>query len=203
MPRPNRPNMFTAIRTDNPKLISELRKVQEAAVEDNYDAKDYIVPLAEAHVTLSVFELLDMRQEAFLIQEFQRSLAGKKSELLELDKKLEFCGLGCFGDKILYAKPIGGTDFLKCAHDILEKVIYDNNSILKTYGYPTYNPHITMFRKPWHATSYNNVDLFKLSDQFYNTTFGTHQATTIQLCKMRNRMSDGYWQVISQFDLSQ
>ena len=98
-----RPNMFTAIRTNNPDLISELRRVHVAAVEDNYYAKNYIVPLEEAHVTLNVFELLDMRQEPFLIEEFQRSLTQKKSQLLKLDKKLEFSGLDCFGDKILYA----------------------------------------------------------------------------------------------------
>ena len=61
--------MFTAIRTNNPDLISELRRVHVAAVEDNYYAKNYIVPLEEAHVTLNVFELLDMRQEPFLIEE--------------------------------------------------------------------------------------------------------------------------------------
>lgn len=193
-----RPNMFTAIRTNNPDLISELRRVHVAAVEDNYYAKNYIVPLEEAHVTLNVFELLDMRQEPFLIEEFQRSLAQKKSQLLKLDKKLEFCGLDCFGNKILYAKPIGGMDLLKSAHDVLEKTINDNQ-ILKTYGFSTYNPHLTMLRI--RGANPDRVDLLKLSAQFRNTTFGTHQATSIQLCKMRHKTMDGYWQVISQFDL--
>ena len=199
--RRNGPNMFTAIRTNNPALISKLREVLVAGVESNYFAKNYIVPLEEAHLTITVFELVEPQNEQFVIQEFQRVLTEAKKELARHNSEIEFRGLECFGDKVLYANPYTGIDFLKVSRRILEKSITDNASIMENHCYPTFNPHLTMFHIK--GANHDDVNLNDLSNKFHDTMFGTHQATSIQLCKMgsQNRTEDGYWHVISEFNL--
>ena len=143
--RRNGPNMFTAIRTNNPDLVNKLREVQVAGVETNYYAKNYIVPLDEAHIHITVFELLDPQNEEFVIQEFQRVLTKARRELSRHSSEIEFRGLDCFGDKILFANPDAGIDFLKVARTILEKNINENSSIMRNHNYSTFTPHLTMF----------------------------------------------------------
>ena len=143
--RRNGPNMFTAIRTTDPNLISKLREVLVAGVESNYYSKNYIVPLEEAHITITVFELVDNQNEQFVIQEFQRVLTEARKELSKHNSEIEFRGLECFGDKVLYANPYTGMDFLNVSRRILEKSITDNPSIMENHCYPTFNPHLTLF----------------------------------------------------------
>ena len=44
------PSLFTAVQITNKELKQSLRKVKKKAIDDNYYAKNYIVPLEEAHV---------------------------------------------------------------------------------------------------------------------------------------------------------
>ena len=63
------PSLFTAVQTKNNELIGNLRKVVCKGIEDNYYAKDYIVPLEEAHVTITVFDTSD---KEFAREEFSK-----------------------------------------------------------------------------------------------------------------------------------
>ena len=140
----NGPNMFTAIQIQNPALLKAFREVQCMAVEDNYYAKNYIVPLEEAHITISVMECQDLE---FAAQEFSRVLEENREELSSLRSEVEFTGTETFGDKVLYVKPSSGLQFLSKARDILKKNILDNQERgkMKDHCYPHYNPHLTMF----------------------------------------------------------
>ena len=51
------PSLFTAVQITNKEL--KQRKVKKKAIDDNYYAKNYIVPLAEAHVHITVFDTTD------------------------------------------------------------------------------------------------------------------------------------------------
>ena len=140
----NGPNMFTAIQIQNPALMKAFREVQCKAVEDNYYAKNYIVPLEEAHITISVMECQDLE---FAAQEFSRVLEENREELSSLRSEVEFIGTDTFGDKVLYVKPSSGLQFLSKARDILKKNILDNQERgkMKDHCYPHYNPHLTIF----------------------------------------------------------
>ena len=195
--------MFIRIKTNvNPELVRRLREVQDTVIKDNYYTKNWVVPVFHAHVCLTVFELVDMRLEPFLIEEFQRSLSRKKSELLGLDRRIQFRGSDCFNngfdDTILCTKPVGGMDFLKLAHNVLQQTIDDNSNILKrSHGYTSYNPHLTLFRSRGPNCDYVNWP--EIAAKFSDITFGYHLATSIELCKIPTGMVET--NVLSQFDL--
>jgi len=198
--RRNGPNMFTAIKTTDPKLLSELRKVLVKAIENNYYSKNYIVPLEEAHITITVLGV-ENENEQFVAGVFRRALEENLSDIKSFKKDIQFQGLDCFGDKVLYARPTTGLDFLNKLRQILEKAIVDNPSKIENHCYPTYNPHLTMFHIK--GANHDGVNLYEVAQSFRNTDFGCQSATSIQLCRMgsENRTDDGYWQVIEEVKL--
>ena len=214
--RRNGPNMFTAIKTTDPKLLSELRKVLVKAIENNYYSKNYIVPLEEAHITITVLGV-ENENEQFVAGAFRRALEENLSDINSFKKDIQFQGLDCFGDKVLYARPTTGLDFLNKLRQILEKSIVDNPSKIENHCYPTYNPHLTMFHIKYvtnnftdklhkyffRGANHDGVNLYEVAQSFRNTDFGCQSATSIQLCKMgsENRTDDGYWQVIEEVKL--
>jgi len=141
----NGPSMFTAVQTTNKELIGNLRKVLCKGIEDNYYAKNYIIPLEEAHITITVFDTSD---KDFAREEFRRVCERYKNELSQLKDGIEFKSLDYFGDKVLFAKPSegGGTNFLRRAREVLEKeMIINNLDKMTNYCYNSYNPHLTLF----------------------------------------------------------
>ena len=197
----NGPSLFTAVRVTNTDLIKNLRKVNFEAIKENYFAKNYIIPLEEAHVTITVFDTTD---KEFAKREFKRVLEENREELSQMKKDIEFKGLDCFGDKVLFAKPDEGDDgdglvFLRRAREILEKdMIIRNLRKMTNYCYNTYNPHLTLF----HIKSANtdDVDLINLAKKFKGK-LGSNEVTSIQLCEMGGRQDDGYFNVIEEFFL--
>ena len=198
----NGPSLFTAVQVKNTDLIKNLRKVNFEAIKENYFAKNYIIPLEEAHVTITVFDTTDKQ---FAREEFNRVLEENRDELSQMKKEIEFKGLDCFGDKVLFAKPDEGDDgdglvFLIRARDILEKdMIIRNLRKMTNYCYNTYNPHLTLF----HIKSANtdDVDLINLAKKFKGNNLGSNEVTSIQLCEMGRRQEDGYFNVIEEFRL--
>ena len=193
------PSLFTAVQTKNKELIGNLRKVVCKGIEDNYYAKDYIVPLEEAHVTITVF---DTNDKDFAREEFNRVLEENRRELSQMKNDLEFTGLGHFGDKVLFAKPTEpsvGTNFLRRAREVLEQeMIVKNPDKMTNYCYNTYNPHVTLFHIK--NSNHDGVDLIHLAKQFKENVFGRNEVTSIQLCEIGRRSSDGYFNIIEEFE---
>ena len=75
------PSLFTAVQITNKELKQSLRKVKKKAIDDNYYAKNYIVPLEEAHVHITVF---DTTNKEFDREELNRVL----EETTEDDQQL-------------------------------------------------------------------------------------------------------------------
>ena len=195
----NGPSLFTAVQVTNTDLIKNLRKVNFEAIKENYFAKNYIIPLEEAHVTITVFDTTDKQ---FAREEFKRVLEENRDELSQMKKEIEFKGLDCFGDKVLFAKPDegDGLEFLRKARKILEKdMIIRNLRKMTNYCYNSYNPHLTLF----HIKSANtdDVDLINLAKKFKGNNLGSNEVTSIQLCEMGRRQEDGYFNVIEEFIL--
>ena len=74
----NGPSLFTAVQITNKELKQRLRKVKKKAIDDNYYAKNYIVPLEEAQVRITVFDTTD---KEFAREEFNRVLEENREEL--------------------------------------------------------------------------------------------------------------------------
>ena len=68
----NGPSLFTAVQITNKELKQRLRKVKKKAIDDNYYAKNYIVPLEETHVHITVLDTTD--------KEFARGLFNRVLE---------------------------------------------------------------------------------------------------------------------------
>ena len=194
----NGPSLFTAVQTTNKELIASLRKMLCKGIEENYYAKNYIVPLEEAHITITVFDTSD---KEFARDEFNRVLEEHRHELSQMKADIEFAGLDHFGDKVLFAKPSddgAGTMFLRRARDILEKeMIINNLNKMTNYCYNSYNPHLTLFHIK--NANHDGVDLIHLAKQYKGNVFGKNEVTSIQLCEIGRRSNDGYFTVIEEF----
>ena len=141
------PNLFTSIQISDPQLKDELRKVLVGAVKKNYYSKNYIVPLEEAHITVTVFE----SDVEFAREQFKLVCRQNSEKFREVAKDvITIQGCETFGDKVLFAKPnLESARRLQIFRDILEeqmiKKYLGNGKMRKNDCYATYNPHITLF----------------------------------------------------------
>jgi len=189
------PNLFTAIRTNDPDLLKNLRNVLVRAIEKNYHAKDSITPLEEAHVTITVMDAHDIN---FARQEFNRICENHRDELVNAKEDIAFKGMDTFGDKVLFANPSEGLNFLRKARKILEEeMIIANKDQIVNHCYRDFNPHLTMFQIK--TSNIDGVDLVDISKEFRNVDFGKAKVNSIQLLHMGNRTDDGFWEVLEEF----
>jgi len=189
------PNLFTAVRIDDPELLKNLRNVLVKAIEKNYHAKDSITPLEEAHVTITVMEAHDIN---FARKEFNRICDNHRKELESAKEDIGFKGMDLFGDKVLFANPSEGLNFLRKARTILEQeMIIANKDQIVNFCYRDFNPHLTMFQIK--TSNIDGVDLPEIAKEFENYDFGKSKVGSIQLLHMGNRTDDGYWEVLEEF----
>ena len=139
------PNLFTAIQVSDPQIRDELRKVLMSAVKKNYYSKNYIVPLEEAHITITVFE----SDVAFAREQFNVVCQQNKEKFRAARDVIRLQGCETFGDKVLFAKPDQETSKrLHIFKSVLEQeMIKDhlgNGKMIRNDCYATYNPHVTM-----------------------------------------------------------
>ena len=172
-------NHFLAIRVCNKNILDNIEVFQAYQMMTDESLKKFVKSSVKAHVTLNVLQL-DSKEEVDkcikLLTENFKIKANEKTTL-------RFQGIGKFGKKIVYAKPIKGA-----GEEILQSIFTDINKVLVDGGIKVekkkkYNPHITLFKAPRRQNKVIEIN----TDQYKNFLFGEESVNEILLLSINKK----------------
>ena len=142
----SRPNLFIAIRIVNSQVKKNLRNVLVSALEEDYNVKNYIEPLDDAHISVLVI-YVDGYNQGIIREKFVNVCEANREELEKSRVNIDFDGVDTFGASIMFAKPgAKGTNFLRKIRDILDSQFMLNEEKIKDHSFHTFNPHLTLIK---------------------------------------------------------
>lgn len=191
-----RANYFLAIRINNENLLRNIEVFQDHQIVVDENLKKFCESSVKAHVTLNVLQLDSTDDITKCIKLLNENLiVEEKSEC-----KLKFKGVGKFGKKIIYAKPIKdeGEEILQSLFSNIKRILDEGG--IKVENKKQYNPHITMFKVPRRK----NYDIECNTDHFENFVFGEETVSEILLLPMNEKRDEkGFYLKKASFPLHQ
>ena len=135
-----KPNVFLALHITSDAVKENLEKVQQDYIGKDERLKEFLVPIAGAHITLVVFHVEEERlveSKKILRKVFEDKLEGKHFQ------SIVFKGLGKFGSKVVYAKPVEGQNVLTSIREVFSQQLLDHGFEVCGDGF---NPHLTILK---------------------------------------------------------
>lgn len=188
-----KPNYFLGLRITNHTILENIEKFQNDIISSNEDIKNFAVASCKSHVTLPVLQL-DKKSED--LEKCIRLLTENlKIKTQEHDNKVKFQGVGRFGSRVLFAKPVTGVSFLQSIFSLSQKILTDAG--IKVENKIQYNPHLTLFKvksgRRKRDDEFNNkieVDIHKFDD----FVFGEEKVSEVLLLSMnKEKADDGFY----------
>eukprot|EP00092_Neocalanus_flemingeri_P020153 GFUD01021818.1.p2 GENE.GFUD01021818.1~~GFUD01021818.1.p2 ORF type:complete len:211 (-),score=55.11 GFUD01021818.1:220-852(-) len=192
MARKNKPNFFLAIPVANSDVKENIEQLQQDYLAKDDRLKEFVVPVATAHVTLVVFHVEEQR-----LEESKRVVRAIYDECF-VDKNFEnivFRGLGKFGSKVIYAKPVEGLAGLNVLNESFTNGLIENGFEVCGDGF---NPHLTIFKgKRQRGRKEKKVKMKVMLDNFSELSdhnFGEQEVNYIQFLSMdKKKDENGYY----------
>ena len=209
MPRPDRPpgvNYFFGVRLTSPDILSSIETFQQDYVSANEELVKAIEAPSKAHITINVLHLKEEEVEpcADLIRE-KLSLS-----LTDEERTLKIQGVDKFGSRVVWAKPIGGLEFLEKLRRELITILLEGKFDVREVD-RKFEPHVTMFKTQFRGSRSNRrksgEDKEKKRrlgddiDQYSETLFGEEVIKEFQLLSMNKPLKDGYYHSEATFTL--
>ena len=135
-----KPNVFLAVPITSDNIKENLGKLQQEYLAKDERLKEFVVPIEVAHLTLVVFHVKEER-----LEECKRVLRKVFNDyFLGHDmKNIVFKGLGKFGSKVIFARPVSSLTELNDLNETFSKELIE-------YGFDVcgdgFNPHLTIFK---------------------------------------------------------
>ncbi|CAG0921011.1 unnamed protein product [Notodromas monacha] len=192
-------NYFIGFRVDNPQLVENLRRVQEAVVENAPQLQRAMISPATFHITLAVLKLATEDD----VKTATEALSGCD---LTTDIPLEvpFASLGHFDNEVLFAKPAPG-DSLDQIYVLRRKLvnIYSAYDEFEVVDRKEYHPHLTLFKL---IPKKFRCEVKKILPEWYEehklNVFGTQRVDDVKLlAMMKPKAVCGFYHSVASFQL--
>ena len=122
---------------------------------------------------------------------------GKREQAEEDKKSVTFKGLDMFGRTVLFAKPDKGTEFLHELHKITREAF--ENAGIKSSGFPTYVPHITLFK----SNNHQKEIPWECKEVMVDAELGSQEVKDISLLSIpKARDPSGYYYCEDVYDIA-
>ncbi|GIX77716.1 hypothetical protein CDAR_303341 [Caerostris darwini] len=191
-----RPNYFVAVQVSDPEILARVRKIQHHIVNKNKDLDDCMISIPTLHITLMVMNISDSEMHERALKALQNVYEEQNDIMCENPLILNFCGLGNFGNRVLYAKMKKNDSFkrLHCLAESVRKQFAD----LQIFSTDTrnFNPHLTIAKINFSRQKQKGFNKIEPScyKQFLNYKIGDQRILGIQLLKMAGpKSSAGYY----------
>ena len=206
--RPPGVNYFFGVRIKNKDILSNIESFQKDYISANEELKKNIEEPSKAHITLNVLYLKEEEVEpcANLIREkLKLSLPDEETEER---RTLKIQGVDKFGSRVVWAKPVGGVDFLlKLRQEIIRILLeggFDAREVDRKF-----EPHVTMFKTRGYGGSRSKKksgeekkrQLGDDIDDYSDTVFGEDFIKEFELLSMNKPCKDGYYHSEATFTL--
>jgi len=173
-------------------LKSKIEELQEDLVKNDERLKEFVVNTAKAHVTLVVFHVEEERLDEakqVLKNIYVKYVQGKVIENIVFD------GIGKFGSKVIYAKPVQGLGDLTIFNKVFTNGLIEHGFQVCGDGF---TPHLTIFKGERQRGRKNKKDKQNvIRDNFselVECTFGEQEVNTIQFLSMEKEKDErGYY----------
>ena len=187
-----KPNVFLAIPITSDVIKAKIEELQKDFVAKDKRLKEFVVTTAKAHITLVVFHVEEKRIEE--AKEVVRNIYAKNVEGKDIEN-IVFDGIGKFGSKVIYAKPVQGLDHLKYFNKVFTAGLSEHGFEVCGDGF---TPHLTIFkgrrqrgRKEKKVKQQVILDTF---NELVNCTFGEQEVEAIQFLSMKKGADEnGYY----------
>lgn len=195
-----RPTHFLALRLP-PR--NEFSRAASGFVEDvkfsNPRFKDILIQPSKYHVTLSVFTF----DEAVSVPEVGEAVKSSFGSCGPV--RLQFRGLGTFGQRVLFARVNSSSSAFaldKSVRTFRKSLIGIPHVKMVGNPYDSFVPHITLAKlRPRHTATLGRTIAPSMWANFQHNSFGDVTFNTIDLCEMKSDSENGYYKVVQEFQL--
>ena len=119
-------NYFLGYRITNGTILENIEEFQNDLISANENFANFVEAPCKAHVTLPVLQLDRKSDEVDkCIKLLTENL---KIDIKDNENKVKFQGVGKFGSRVLFAKPVTGVPFLKSIFSVTQKILVEGQS---------------------------------------------------------------------------
>merc|ERR1712098_916643 len=178
----------------NQNILDNIDEFQNDLIASNENLKNFVEPPCKSHVTLPVLQL-DRKTEE--VEKCVKLLSENlKIEVPDRGNKVKFQGVGKFGSRVIFAKPVTGALFLQSIFSLTKNILVQGG--IKAEDKREYNPHLTLFkvrkeRRKKSDKSNNKIEVEDIS-KFDDFVFGEETISEILLLSMnKEKADDGFY----------
>ena len=118
-----RANYFLGFRITNGTILENIEEFQNDLISAHENLANFVEAPCKAHVTLPVLQLDRKSDEVDkCIKLLTENL---KFEIQNNDNIVKFQGVGKFGSRVIFAKPVTGVPFLKSIFSLTQKILVE------------------------------------------------------------------------------
>ncbi|PRD25925.1 UNVERIFIED_CONTAM: A-kinase anchor protein 7 isoform gamma [Trichonephila clavipes] len=190
------PNYFVAVQISSPIIHQTIKNIQSHIVNQNVHFNDAMISVLTLHITLMVMNIEDEETHERAMKALQNVYMEQNDAMCKNPLKLEFCGLGHFNNRVLYAK-IKEDESFKRFCDLAECVRkhFADVEIFST-DKRKFNPHLTIAKlnfSKWRQRALKKIEP-SLYNIFIDDFIGIETIQGIQLLSMTVPKDDaGYY----------
>ena len=193
-------NYFFGVRVKNADILSNIEKFQKDYISANEDLSKHIEEPSKAHITLNVLHLKEEEVEpcSKLIREkLVLSLTDDERRTLKIQ------GVDKFGSRVVWAKPVGGVEFLEKLRQELIRILLEGGFDAREVD-RKFEPHVTMFKTRGSRKKDGEEKKRQLGDDiedYSDTLFGEDIIKEFELLSMNKPCKEGYYHSEATFTL--
>ncbi|KAF8791549.1 A-kinase anchor protein 7 isoform gamma like protein [Argiope bruennichi] len=191
-----RPNYFVAVQITNPDIHKAIQRIQDHIVAQNMQFNVCMNSIATLHITLMVMNIIDTETHDRALKALRSVYEEYNGEMCKNPLRLEFCGLGHFRNRVLYAKITKNESFERLC-GLAERVRkHFADFEISSTDEREFNPHLTIAKIDF--SKKKQKVLKKIEPSFYETFvseyIGCETVVGIQLLSMTSPKNDaGYY----------
>lgn len=195
-----RPNYFIALRISDDKIHEVVKTFQNDLIKENSKLKAALISPSTLHITIAVM-YLDATQLNIAHNALEECSKDIITALKNVDFKLTFCGVGNFGNKVIFAdiKTKEQIECLRKINSIITQSFEKNELFINVEK--EYYPHLTLLKLSKNK-SLKKSGIRKVNRHLYlpwiNSIFGEETIKNLYLCSMQGmKEDDGFYECIA------
>jgi len=195
------PNYFVAIPILNEQIRDKLLEVQNGIVECHKELKSALTPLVKTHITLTVVHLKNAEEIESASNGLKNAVARMQEEDIH-EMKLNFEGLGHFGNRVLFARILedAGRTMLCRTAEIVKNAFIESG--VKITDDRDFNAHLTVVKLRKRSLGVKKID-GQCYSAFETLSFGQENCSKLQLLSMKKMDKEtGYYECVSELTFS-
>ncbi|CAL1292003.1 unnamed protein product [Larinioides sclopetarius] len=191
-----RPNYFVAVQISNPDIHEAIQRIQDHIIAQNMQFIVCMNSTATLHITLMVMSITDTETHDRALKALRNVHEECNDDMCKNPLRLEFCGLGHFRNRVLYAKIKENESFERLCNlaECVRKHFADFE--ISSSDQREFNPHLTIAKIDFSKKKHKVLKKIEpsLYETFVNEYVGCETVVGIQLLSMTSPKNEaGYY----------